>query len=108
MTLSRIFPRPFLAPRSKRIMRWCCLARSKVHEARGDLQSAITALERAVKLDPNFEEAWYHLSMVYARDGRREEASRAGVEFSRLKSDKANRDTEIFRDLFLKTLAAQE
>jgi Flp pilus assembly protein TadD len=86
----------------------CYLAQSKVDEARGDLQSAINELERAVKLDPNFEEAWYHLSMVYARAGQREQASRASAEFSRLKSEKSNRDTEILRDVFLKTLAAQE
>jgi tetratricopeptide (TPR) repeat protein len=86
----------------------CYLAQSKVDEARGDLQSAIKELERAVKLDPNFEEAWYHLSMAYARAGRREQASRASAEFSRLKSEKSNRDTEILRDVFLKTLAAEE
>ena len=86
----------------------CYLAQSKVHEARGDLQSAIADLEKAVKLDPNFEEAWYHLSTVYARVGRREEATRASEEFSRLKSEKTSRDTEILRDMFLKTLATQE
>jgi len=86
----------------------CCLAQSKVHEARGDLQSAITELEKAVKLDPNFEEAWYHLSTIYGRVGRREEATRASAEFSRLKSEKTNRDTEILRDVFLKTLSEQE
>jgi tetratricopeptide (TPR) repeat protein len=86
----------------------CYLAQSKVHEARGDLQSAVADLESAVKLDPNFEEAWYHLSIVYTRLGRREEATRASEEFSRLKSEKTNRDTEILRDMFLKTLATQE
>jgi tetratricopeptide (TPR) repeat protein len=86
----------------------CYLAQSKVHEARGDLQSAIADLEQAVKLDPNFEEAWYHLSRAYARVGRRDQATRASAEFSRLKSEKTNRDTEILRDMFLKTLAAQE
>jgi tetratricopeptide (TPR) repeat protein len=86
----------------------CYLAQSKVHEAHGDLQSAVGDLERAVKLDPNFEEAWYRLSTVYARVGQREEATRASAEFSRLKSEKTNRDTEMLRELFLKTLATQE
>jgi tetratricopeptide (TPR) repeat protein len=86
----------------------CFLAQSKVHQARGDLHSAIADLEKAVKLDPKFEEAWYHLSTVYARTGRREEAGRAAAEFSRLKSEKANRDTEILRDLFLRTLGGQD
>jgi tetratricopeptide (TPR) repeat protein len=86
----------------------CYLAQSKVHQARGDVLSAIADLERAIKLDPSFEEAWYHLSIVYGRAGRREEATRASAEFSRLKSEKANRDTEILRDLFIKTLGGQE
>jgi tetratricopeptide (TPR) repeat protein len=86
----------------------CYLAQSKVLEAQGDLQSAIAKLEQAVKLDPNFEDAWYRLSTTYARAGRREEAARAGMEFSRLKSEKTNHDTEILREVFLKTLATQE
>jgi tetratricopeptide (TPR) repeat protein len=86
----------------------CYLSQSKVHQARGDPQSAINDLERAVKLDPTFEEAWYHLSIVYGRVGRREEATRASAQFNRLKSEKVNRDTEILRDVFLKTLAAQQ
>jgi protein O-GlcNAc transferase len=86
----------------------CYLAQSKVHQARGDMASAVVNLESAVKIDPGFEEAWYQLSMVYGRIGRREDAARAGAEFSRLKSEKANRDTEILRDLFIKTLGGQE
>lgn len=86
----------------------CALAQSKVHQAMGNLEAAITELERAVKLEPSFSEAWYHLSLVYARVGRRQDAARASAEFNKLKTDKLNRDTEVLRDLFLKTLSGQE
>lgn len=86
----------------------CALAQSKVHQATGNLGAAIAELERAVALEPAFSEAWYHLSLVYARVGRPLDAARASAEFSKLRTEKRNRDTELLRDLFLKTLSGQE
>jgi Flp pilus assembly protein TadD len=74
---------------------------------KGKFELAIGALEKAVRLDPSFSEAWYHLSIVYGRAGRKDDASKASAEFSRLKSEKTNRETELLRTLFLQTMSQQ-
>ncbi len=85
----------------------CYLGEAKVYRAQGKFELAIEALEKAVRLDPSFSEAWYHLSIVYGRAGRKEDASKASAEFSRLKSEKTNRETELLRTLFLQTMSQQ-
>jgi tetratricopeptide (TPR) repeat protein len=86
----------------------CYLAEGKAQQALGALESAIKALEKAVQLDPEFSEAWYHLALVYGRAGKRQEAERARGQFSRLKTEKANREADLLRRLFLETLAGKE
>jgi tetratricopeptide (TPR) repeat protein len=85
----------------------CYLGEAKVYRAQGTFELAVEALEKAVRLDPSFSEAWYHLSIVYARAGRKQDASKASAEFSRLKSEKTNRETELLRTLFLQTMSQQ-
>lgn len=85
----------------------CYLGEAKVYRAQGKIELAIPALEKAVRLDPSFSEAWYHLSLAYARSGRKEEAKKANEEFSRLKNEKMNRETEQLRTLFLQTMSQQ-
>jgi tetratricopeptide (TPR) repeat protein len=85
----------------------CYLGEAKVYRAQGKFELAIGALEKAVRLDPSFSEAWYHLSIVYGRAGRKDDASKASAEFSRLKSEKTNRETELLRTLFLQTMSQQ-
>ena len=40
--------------------------------------------------------------------GRRQDATQATAEFNKLRTEKLNHDTELLRDLFLKTLSGQE
>jgi len=86
----------------------CYLAEGKAQQTLGALEPAFTALEKAVQMDPEFSEAWYHLALVYGRAGRRQEAERARGQFSRLKTEKANRESDLLRQLFLETLAGKE
>ena len=72
----------------------CYLVRGKVHQAQGNLKSAIDDLEKAVRLVPAFSEAWDHLSLVYGRAGRRTDAAQASAQFTKLKAEKANNETE--------------
>jgi Flp pilus assembly protein TadD len=44
---------------------------------RGDNEKALATLERAVVLDPEYFEAYYHLAQAYRRMGRTEEARKA-------------------------------
>jgi Flp pilus assembly protein TadD len=62
-------------------------------------------LEKAVELDPALAEGWYNLAMVYDQAGRHVEAQSARRRFETLKASKANRETEMLRDAFLKTLS---
>lgn len=82
----------------------CYLAESKAHEAAGDAQAAIADLETAVRVDPGFSDAWYRLTMLYQRVGRREDAARAREEFQQIKTSKQDQEVEMLRDVFLGTL----
>jgi Tfp pilus assembly protein PilF len=61
-------------------------------------------LEKAVSLDPSLPEAWYRLSGLYELAGQADRARKARHRFEELKEDKANKETEMLRDVFLKSL----
>jgi tetratricopeptide (TPR) repeat protein len=85
----------------------CYLALSKVHQRKGDRRVATADLEKAVRLDPSFAEAWYRLAALYEQAGKAEAARQARGRFEKLKGDKANRETEMLRDVFLKSLGGE-
>jgi cytochrome c-type biogenesis protein CcmH/NrfG len=55
---------------------------------RGDSDLALATLERAVEVDPEYFEAYYHLAQVYRRMGRGEEAQKALARYEELKRKK--------------------
>jgi tetratricopeptide (TPR) repeat protein len=85
----------------------CYLALSKVHQRKGDRAVATADLEKAVRLDPSFAEAWYRLAALYEQAGQAEAARQARGRFEELKGNKANRETEMLRDVFLKSLGGE-
>jgi tetratricopeptide (TPR) repeat protein len=85
----------------------CYLALSKVHQRKGDRKIATADLEKAVGLDPSFAEAWYRLAALYEQAGRADAARQARRRFEELKGNKANRETEMLRDVFLKSLGSE-
>ena len=85
----------------------CYLAMSKVHQRRGEEEAAAADLEKAVGLDPTFAEAWYRLAALYDQAGRHEAAQQARQRFEMLKEDKADRDTEMLRGVFVKALGGE-
>ncbi len=85
----------------------CYLALSKVYRRKGDLGTATAELEKAVGLDPALAEGWYNLAAVYDQAGRHADAQSARRQFEKLKESKANRETEMLRDAFLKTLGGE-
>lgn len=85
----------------------CYLAMSKVHQRKGDLGIATADLEKAVGLDPSFAEAWYRLAALYEQTGQPEAARQARHRFEMLKENKADRETEMLRGVFLKSLGGQ-
>jgi predicted Zn-dependent protease len=86
----------------------CYLAQSKVHQALGDPQAAVADLETAVRMDPEFSEAWYRLGSLYEQAGRHADAARARTQFRAIKAEKSSRETEILRNMFLETLASPQ
>lgn len=86
----------------------CYVAQSKVHQAQGDPEKAIADLEAAIRIDPGFADAWYHLASLYQSVGRSADAARAREQFQKLKADKENRETEMLRNTFLQTLGGTE
>jgi len=85
----------------------CSLAESKAHQAKGDRDKAIADLETALRFDPAFADAWYHLAPLYQRAGRAADAAHARAEFERLKANQENRETELLRGVFLETLGSE-
>ena len=82
----------------------CYVAMGKAHRREGQLDTARADLERATRLDPTLAEAWYNLAAVYDQAGQHAEAQQARHRFEELKANKTNRETEMLRDVFLKTL----
>jgi Tfp pilus assembly protein PilF len=80
------------------------VALSKVHQKKGDQRTATADLEKAVSLDPSLPDAWYRLSVLYELAGLADRAREARHRFEELKGNKANRETEMLRDAFLKSL----
>ena len=85
----------------------CSLAQSRVHQAQGNFAAAITDLERAVNIDPEFSDAWYRLTSLYMRLGRNEDATRARARFEKLKAEKEDREADMLRRVFLQTLSGE-
>ncbi len=85
----------------------CYLALSKVHERQGDRSSATGDLEKAIRLDPSLADAWYRLAALYEQAGQAQAARHARLRFEELKGNKANRETEMLRDVFLKSLGGE-
>ena len=59
------------------------------------------------RLDSTLAEAWYRLASLYDQEGRHAEAQQARRRFEEPKENKANRETEMLRDVFLKTLGGE-
>jgi Tfp pilus assembly protein PilF len=70
----------------------------------GERDAATADLEKAVSLDPTLAEAWYRLASLYDHEGRHTETQQARGRFEELKENKANRENEMLRDVFLKAL----
>ena len=85
----------------------CYLAMSKVHQRKGEWRTATTDLEKAIGLDPGLAEAWYRLAGLYEQAGQAEAARQARRRFEELKGNKANQETEMLRDVFLKSLGGE-
>jgi cytochrome c-type biogenesis protein CcmH/NrfG len=63
-----------------------------LQSSKGDLPAAIQALQRAVELDPAMLEARFHLSVAFAKAGRRSEAAATARDLlGRLPSDSPQR-----------------
>ena len=60
-----------------------------------------------MELDPTFAEAWYNLATIYEQAGRHADAQLARRPFEELKENKANRETEMLRDTFLRALGGE-
>lgn len=85
----------------------CCLcyvARGKVLEAIAKPEQAIRELEMAVSLDRTLSEAWYRLSRLYKLSQRSEDAVRALEQFNRVKTEARDREIEMVRDLFVRSM----
>lgn len=65
------------------------------YRASGDLANARTAFERALRSDPNFPEAWYHLGLVAVSEGN----STAGLEALERAHELGLEDAALFNDL---------
>ena len=85
----------------------CSLTASKVHEAQGNFPAATADLEQAVRFAPDYADAWYRLASLYARVGRKADAAQARIRFERLKADKEDRETAMFRKVLLQTLSGE-
>jgi tetratricopeptide (TPR) repeat protein len=86
----------------------CYLAQSKAHQKMGERDAATADLEKALELDATLAEAWYRVASLYDQEGRHAEAQRARRRFEELKEDKANRETEMLRGVFLRTLGSKD
>jgi tetratricopeptide (TPR) repeat protein len=104
----RIFQELQIAQRAIPSCTLCYLTESKAHQAQGNVEAAIDDLETAVRLDPDFPEAWYRLAALYRSVGRSTDASRAQDHFQELKADKEERETQMLRENFLQTLNASK
>lgn len=82
----------------------CYLIQSKAHQKMGERDAATADLEKAVEMDSTLTEAWYRLASLYDQAGRHADAQQARRRFEDLKENKANRETEMLRDVFLKSL----
>jgi len=96
-----------LAERSIPACSLCYLAKSKAHQKMGERDAATADLEKALEMDSTLAEAWYRLASLYDQEGRHAEAQQARRRFEELKENKANRETEMLRDVFLKTLGGE-
>jgi tetratricopeptide (TPR) repeat protein len=103
---NRIFKELLIARNNLPSCSLCYMTESKAHQAQGNVEAAIADLESAVSLDPDFPEAWYRLASLYRSAGRSADASRAQDHFQKLKVDKEERETQMLRDNFLKTMGA--
>jgi tetratricopeptide (TPR) repeat protein len=100
----RIFQELQIAQRAIPSCGLCYLTQSKAHQAQGNIVAAIADLETAVRLEPDFPEAWYRLAALYRSVGRSADASQSQNRFEELKADKEERETRMLRENFLQTL----
>ena len=85
----------------------CSLTASKVHEAQGDFPAATGDLEQAVRIAPDYADAWYRLASLYNRVGRKADAVQARTQFEKLKAGKEDRETDMLRKVLLQTLSGE-
>jgi tetratricopeptide (TPR) repeat protein len=97
-----------LAERSIPRCSLCYLAQSKAHQKMGECDAATVDLGKALELDSTLAEAWYRLASLYDQEGHHAEAQQARRRFEELKENKGDRETEMLRDVFLKTLGGED
>lgn len=85
----------------------CYLAQSTAQQRMGQIAAAVADLEKAVKLDSAYPEAWYRLAALYDREGHHPEAQQARRRFEALKENKANRENEMLRDVFVQAVGGE-
>jgi len=72
--------------------------RGQAHHRLGQYQKAKRAYETAVRLEPDFAEAYYGLALACARLGDRQESARRQKRFNELKSEKQIRGRRMRSD----------
>jgi predicted Zn-dependent protease len=85
----------------------CLLLRSRMFEASGDNDAAITDIKRAVEGDAQDAADWYRLSVLYRKEGRSEEATAALQHYHTIHDNGSNREVESFRQQFLDALGGR-
>jgi predicted Zn-dependent protease len=82
----------------------CLVLRSRILEASGDNVSAIADIKRALEGDTQDAADWYRLSVLYRKEGRKEEASAAVQHYRSIHDNGSNQEVESFRKQFLDTM----
>ncbi|MGI9072959.1 MAG: tetratricopeptide repeat protein [Bryobacteraceae bacterium] len=80
----------------------CYFVRSKVHEAAGDIPSAIVDLTTIVtRVQPGFDQGWYRLAMLYRKQGRDRDAQTARARFEAIRANHTDPEVDLARGTML-------
>jgi len=80
----------------------CYLVQSKVHEAAGDPAAAVADLNILVtRIEPEFDQAWYRLALLYRKLGQQAEAQAARARFETIRATRTDAEMELARGLLL-------
>jgi len=80
----------------------CYLVQSKVHEAAGDPAAAIADLNILVsRIEPEFDQAWYRLALLYRKLGQEPAARAARARFETIRATRTDAEMELARGSLL-------